>query len=48
MLDKAIDERRLDDPERFVRVQAARLTKALCHADDKLGRGDIRAYEPPT
>jgi hypothetical protein len=46
MLDKAIDERRLDTSERFARVQAARLTKALCHADDKLERGDIRAFEP--
>jgi hypothetical protein len=46
MLDKAIDERRLDTSERFARVQVARLTKALCHADDKLERGDIRAFEP--
>jgi hypothetical protein len=44
--EKAIDKRRLDASERFVKVQAARLTKALLYADLKLERGDIRAFEP--
>src|SRR5208283_4234957 len=46
VIDTAVDERRLDAPERFARVQVARLSKALSHADDKLERGDIRVYAP--
>ena len=46
IIDCAVADRRLDAPERFARVQVARLTKALSHADDKLERGDIRAFAP--
>ncbi len=46
ILDRSIAERRLDAPERYVRVQVARLTKALGHADFKLEQGDIRAFAP--
>ena len=45
-IDTALAERRLDAPERYIRVQMARLTKALNHADYKLGNGDIRAFAP--
>ena len=46
VVDTAVAERRLDAPERFARVQVARLTKALSHADVKLEQGDIRAFAP--
>jgi transposase len=46
IIDTAVAERRLDAPERFARVQVARLSKALTHADLKLERGDIRAFAP--
>ena len=46
VIDTAVAERRLDAPERFARVQVARLSKALLHADDKLEQGDIRALTP--
>jgi transposase len=46
IVDTAVAERRLDAPERFARVQVARLSKALSHADDRLERGDIRALAP--
>ena len=46
VIDTAVAERRLDAPERFARVQVARLSKALSHADDRLERGDIRAFTP--
>ena len=39
VIDTAVAERRLDAPERFARVQVARLSKALSHADDRLERG---------
>ncbi len=42
-IDQAIDEQRLDTPERFVRLQVARITKALRSADDLVERGDMRA-----
>ena len=44
IIDTALADRRLDAPERFARVQVARLTKALSHADARLEQGDIRAY----
>jgi hypothetical protein len=46
IIDAAVAERRLDAPERFARVQVARLTKALALADLKLEEGDIRAFGP--
>jgi Homeodomain-like domain len=46
IVDTAVADRRLDAPERFARVQVARLSKALSHADLKLERGDIRAFTP--
>jgi transposase len=46
VIDAAVAERRLDAPERFARVQVARLSKALACADDRLERGDIRAFAP--
>ena len=46
IVDTAVADRRLDAPERFARVQVARLSKALSHADDRLERGDIRAFAP--
>ena len=46
VINTAVAERRLDAPERFARVQVARLSKALSHADDRLERGDIRAFMP--
>ncbi len=46
IVDTAVADRRLDAPERFARVQVARLSKARSHADDRLERGDIRAFTP--
>jgi transposase len=46
VINTAVADRRLDAPERFARVQVARLSKALSHADDRLERGDIRAFTP--
>jgi hypothetical protein len=46
IVDTAVADRRLDAPERFARVQVARLSKALSHADDRLERGDMRAFTP--
>ena len=45
-IDTAINERRLDAPERYVHVQVARLNRALCHADFKLASGDHKAFAP--
>ena len=46
IVNTAVADRRLDAPERFARAQVARLSKALSHADDRLERGDIRAFTP--
>ena len=46
IVDTAVADRRLDAPKRFARVQVARLSKARSHADDRLERGDIRAFTP--
>ncbi len=43
---RAIDERRLDAPERYVHLQVNRLTRALRSADDLVERGDMRAVAP--
>jgi hypothetical protein len=45
-IDGAIDERRLDSPDRYIHVQVSRLSRALCHADLKLANGDARAFAP--
>ena len=45
-VDKAIDERRLDAPDRYARLQVTRLTKALRVVDDALELGDLKAVEP--
>jgi hypothetical protein len=46
VVDGAIDERRLDAPDRYIHVQVARLNRALCHADLKLADGDHRVFAP--
>ncbi|HZZ60562.1 MAG TPA: helix-turn-helix domain-containing protein [Roseiarcus sp.] len=46
IIDRAVAGRRLDAPDRHVRVQVARLMKALSHADFKLEKGDVRAFGP--
>ncbi len=46
VIDTAVADRRLDAPERFARVQVARLSKALTHADSKLQQGDTKAFAP--
>jgi DNA-binding CsgD family transcriptional regulator len=45
-IDRAIDERRLDAPERYAHVQVARLTKALRLADASVERGELKALAP--
>ena len=45
-VEKAIDERRLDAPDRYVRLQVTRLTKALRVLDCALEEGDLKAVEP--
>jgi hypothetical protein len=46
VVDSAVAERRLDAPDHYVRVQVARLTKALKLADYRIGKGDLRALAP--
>ncbi len=43
---QAIDARRLDRPERYAKIQIARLTKALRSADAWLDQGELDAIEP--
>ena len=45
-VDRALDERRLDAPDRYARLQVARLTKALRLADASLDSGELRAIGP--
>ena len=45
-IDRAIAERRLDAPERYVHVQVARLTKALRLADAAIEHGELKAVGP--
>jgi hypothetical protein len=45
-IDRAIDERRLDAPDRYAHLQVARLTKALRLADASIERGELKAVEP--
>jgi transposase len=44
--DRAIAERRLDAPERYARVQVARLNKALRVVDELVDKGDPKAVAP--
>ncbi len=46
MIDQAIDDRRLDAPDRYARVQVARLSKMLSALDSKLERGDTSTVGP--
>ena len=39
-VDRALEERRLDAPERYARLQVARLTKALRLADASIDQGE--------
>ena len=45
-IDRTLDERRLDSPERYVHLQVARLTKALRLADRRIEQGDLAAARP--
>jgi thioesterase domain-containing protein len=45
-IDRALDERRLDSPERYAHLQVARLTKALRLADARIEQGDLAAVRP--
>lgn len=45
-IDRALDKRRLEAPERYAQLQVARLTKALRVADASLDRGELRAINP--
>jgi hypothetical protein len=45
-VDKAIDQRALDAPDRYVRLQVTRLTRALRVVDDALQLCDLKAVEP--
>ena len=45
-IDRAVAERRLDAPDRFVHLQVARLTKAPRVADIRLDRGELAAVAP--
>ncbi len=43
---RAIAERRLDAPERYARLQVARLNKALRIVDGRVDKGDLKAVAP--
>jgi hypothetical protein len=43
---RAIDERRLDAPERYIHLQVDRLTRALRTAHSRVERGDMKAVAP--
>lgn len=45
-VEKAIDQRKPDAPQRYVRLQMARLSKALRLADDAIERGDLAGVDP--
>jgi hypothetical protein len=45
-IDRTLDERRLDAPDRYAHLQVARLTRELRVADAALNRGDLRAIDP--
>jgi hypothetical protein len=43
---RAIEDRRLDAPERYVHFQVDRLTRALRSMDDRVEQGDTKAVGP--
>jgi AraC-like DNA-binding protein len=45
-IDRALDQRRLDAPDRYIHLQVLRLTKALRLADLAIERGDQKAHGP--
>jgi AraC-like DNA-binding protein len=45
-VDRTLDERRLDAPDRYIHFQVARLNKAVRVADAGLDRGELRAISP--
>ena len=45
-IDRVLEERRLDSPERYAHLQVARLTKALRLADARIEQGDLAAVRP--
>jgi hypothetical protein len=45
-IDRALDERPLDAPERYVRVQVQRLTKAMCVIGEAVDKGNLKAVKP--
>ena len=45
-IDRALDARRLDAPERYVHLQVERLTKALRLVDFRIERGELAAVGP--
>ncbi len=45
-IDRAVEEKRLDAPDRYVHLQVRRLTKALRAADARIDRGDMAAVAP--
>src|SRR5271165_3258825 len=47
-LDRAIAERRLDAPDRYVHLQVARFTKALRLVDMRMDRGELASVFAPT
>jgi hypothetical protein len=47
-LDRAIAERQLDAPDRYIHLQVARLTKALRLVDVRLQLGELEAIGPLT
>jgi hypothetical protein len=45
-IDRALEARRLDAPDRYVHLQVARLTKALRLVDIRVDRGELAAVGP--
>jgi hypothetical protein len=45
-VERALDQRRPDSHARYIRLQIARLTKALRAADDAIEQGDLKAIHP--
>ena len=43
---RVISDRRLDSPERYIHMQVDRLTRAMRTADERVGRGDMKAVAP--
>ena len=45
-IDRAVDARRLQAPDRYIHLQVDRLTRALRSVDDRIERGDMKAILP--